>query len=95
MAGLAYGYAMGGKRDEALKIVEDLKATREGGRIVAYRLAAVYVALDDKDQAIDWLKKDFKERGNWMNQLKVDPVMNPLRSDPRFKDLMRRMKFAE
>jgi tetratricopeptide (TPR) repeat protein len=92
-AGLAYGYAMGGRKDEALKILDELKTTHKRGLIVPYRLAAVYLALGDKDQAIEWLRKDYEERGNWMNQLKVDPVMDPLRSDPRFKKLMRRMRF--
>ena len=93
-AGLAYGYAMAGRRDEALQIVEDLKTNRKRGLIVPYRLAAVYVALGDKDQAMQWLTKEYEDRGNWATQLKVDPVMDPLRSDPRFKDLMRRMKFS-
>jgi tetratricopeptide (TPR) repeat protein len=93
LLGLAYGYAMGSRRDEALKIIEELKATRKEYQIVPYRVAAVYLALGDKDQAIEWLRKDYEQKGNWMNQLKVDPVMDPLRSDPRFKKLMRRMKF--
>ncbi|HEV3468036.1 MAG TPA: tetratricopeptide repeat protein [Pyrinomonadaceae bacterium] len=92
-AGLAYGYAVAGNKGEALKILDELKATRKRGRVVPYRLAAVYLALGDKDQALEWLRKDYEERGNWMNQLKVDPVMDPLRSDPRFKELMRRMRF--
>lgn len=57
--------------------------------------AAVYLALGDKDQAIEWLKKDFEVKDNWMNQLKVDPVMDPLQSDPRFQVLLRKMKFKE
>jgi tetratricopeptide (TPR) repeat protein len=93
LAGLAYGYAMGGRKDDALKIIDELKTTFNGSRIVPYRFAAVYLALGDKDQAIEWLKRDFEARGNWMNQLKVDPVMDPLRSDARFKRLMRQMKF--
>ena len=93
LAGLAYGYAMGGRKDDALKIIDELKTTFNGSRIVPYRFAAVYLALGDKDQAIEWLKRDFEARGNWMNQLKVDPVMDPLRSDARFKQLMRQMKF--
>ena len=92
-AGLAYGYAAGGRRDEALRIIDELKTTQKRGLIVPYRLAAVYVALGDKDQAMQWLTKEYEDRGNWATQLKVDPVMDPLRSDPRFKNLMRRMKF--
>jgi tetratricopeptide (TPR) repeat protein len=93
-AGLAYGYAMAGRRAEALQILDELETTNKRGLIVPYRLAAVYVALGDKDQAIEWLTKEYEDRGNWATQLKVDPVMDPLRSDPRFKDLMRRMKFS-
>lgn len=93
-AGLAYGYAMAGKREEALQILDELKTTRKRGLIVPYRVAAVYVALGDKEQAIEWLTKEYEERGNWMTQLKVDPVMDPLRSDPRFEALMRRMNFS-
>ena len=93
LAGLAYGYALAGQRDEALRIIDELKTTYGGSRVVPYRLAAVYVALGDSDRAIEWLRKDYADRGNWMNQLKVDPVMDPLRSDPRFQRLMRLMNF--
>jgi tetratricopeptide (TPR) repeat protein len=93
LAGLAYGYAVSGRKEDAEKIINELKRGTGSGLIVPYRLAAVYVALGDKDQAIEWLKKEYQDRGNWMTQLKVDPVMDPLRSDPRFQDLMRRMKF--
>ena len=95
LAGLAYGYAMAGKKYEALKLINELKTSTASGLIVPYRLAAVYLALGDKDQAIEWLRKDYADRGNWMNQLKVDPVMDPLRSDPRFQALLRKMRFKQ
>ena len=94
LAGLAYGYAMSGRKADAEKIINELKSSTAEGLIVPYRLAAVYLALGDKGEAIEWLRKDYRERGNWMTQLKVDPVMDPLRSDPRFEELMRQMKFA-
>jgi tetratricopeptide (TPR) repeat protein len=92
LAGLAYGYAMAGQKDEALKILDELKTSTSGGLIVPYRVAAIYLALGDKEQAIAWLNKDYEAKGNWLTQLKVDPVMDPLRSDPRFQTLMRKMK---
>jgi tetratricopeptide (TPR) repeat protein len=92
--GLAYGYAMAGKRDEALEIVEQMKRNNQAS-LVPYRVAAVYVALGDNDQAIEWLRKDYEARSNWITQLKIDPVMDPLRKDPRFKQLMRQMKFKD
>jgi len=92
---LAYGYAMAGKQDEALKTLDELKTSHKGVNSVPYRVAAVHLALGDKDQAIEWLNKDYEEMDNWMNQLKVDPVMDPLRSDPRFQLLLHKMKFKE
>jgi tetratricopeptide (TPR) repeat protein len=93
-AGLAYGYAMAGQKDRARELLAKLHAGRDSGLIVDYRVAAIYLALGDKDQTIEWLKKSYYDRENWMNQLKVDPVMDPLRADPRFQDLMRKMHFT-
>lgn len=95
LAALAYVYAMGGKKDEALKMLNDLEANHPGAKIVPYRIAAVYLALGDIDQAIELLNKDYEVQDNWMNQLKVDPVMDPLRFDPRFQALLHKMKFKE
>jgi len=86
---------MGGKKDEALKILNDLEANHSGAKIVPYRIAAIYLALGNTDRAIELLKKDYEVMDNWMNQLKVDPVMDPLRSDPRFQALLHKMKFKE
>jgi len=97
LAALAYAYAMDGKKDEALSIVDELRTrpNRAEAEIIPYRVAAVYVALGDKDRGIEWLRKDHERSGRWMNNLKVDPVMDPLRSDPRFQELMRRMNFED
>jgi hypothetical protein len=57
------------------------------------RRAAIYLALGDKDRAIKLIEQDCRQRSNWLNRLNVDPVMDPLRDDPRFKDLMRKMNF--
>ncbi|MDX6613537.1 MAG: hypothetical protein QOD75_2723 [Blastocatellia bacterium] len=91
LAALAYVYAMAGRKDEARHLLDEVVANRE--KQVGYRIAAVHLALGNKDGAIEWLRKDYERRNNWMTWLKVDPVMDPLRSDPRFKQLMRRMKF--
>jgi tetratricopeptide (TPR) repeat protein len=91
LAALAYAYAMAGKRDEALRMLNEV--VTNPAKHVPYRIAAAYLALGEKDRAIEWLKKDYERRDNWMTWLKVDPVMDPLRSDPRFMQLMRRMNF--
>lgn len=59
-------------------------------------LAAAYVALDDNDRALYWLEQAYEHRENISRDwglciLKVDPLFAPLRSDPRFKDLVRRI----
>ena len=93
-ASLAYGYAMAGQKDRAQDLLSRLYSGKEFGVPVAYRMAAVYLALGDTDVAMKWLNKAYDAHENWMNQLKVDPVMDPLRSDSRFVTLMRKMKFA-
>jgi adenylate cyclase len=57
--------------------------------------AAVHVHLADKDQAFTWLEKAYKEHRGPMYLLKVNPFWDPLRNDPRFGDLLRRMNFPE
>jgi tetratricopeptide (TPR) repeat protein len=94
LAGLAYAYAMDGQRERARELLDKLYAGRESGLIVPYRVAAVYVALGDKDQAIKWLRKSYDDHDNWLAQLQVDPVMDPLRADARFQELMRKMRFS-
>ena len=54
-------------------------------------LANVYIGLGDKDQAFFWLEKAYLDRSNYMVWLKVFPLLDPLRSDPRFDDLLRRI----
>jgi tetratricopeptide (TPR) repeat protein len=91
LAGLAYAYALAGHKDRAMALLDQLYAGHESGLIVPYRVAAVYVALGDEAQAFKWLDKSYDTHDNWLAQLKVDPVMDPLRSRPQFQQLMRRM----
>jgi len=50
-----------------------------------------YSSLHEKNRAFEWLEKAYQERSGWLLELKIDPVWDPLRSDPRFQDLMRRV----
>ena len=93
-AGLAYAYAMAGQKDRALELLNQLYAGHDSGLIIPYRVAAVYVALGDEPKALEWLWKSYESHDNWLAQLKVDPVMDPLRSDPEFKKLMRKLQLA-
>ena len=60
---------------------------------VPCRVAAGQVALGDETEALRLLEQAYAQRDNWLNQLKVDPVMDPLRTNPRFLDLIRRLRF--
>ena len=50
-----------------------------------------YIGMDNKDQALIWLERAYAQHSNSVTTLKVDPVYDPLRSDPRFQDLLRRV----
>ena len=85
---LAHDYAMSGKRDEALAILNKLKTTKE--HVSRAALAVLYLGLGDKEAALDALERAYQERDTGMRDLKVDPYLDPLRSEPRFQDLLRR-----
>jgi serine/threonine-protein kinase len=85
-------YAAAGKREEALKIVAEMKERGEKQqRVSPMGLANVYAALGDKDQAFEWLEKAYRERAPQLRGIKIGPVWDPLRSDPRFADLLKRI----
>ena len=84
---LARLYARVGRRDEALRILAEMKE-RPNSPVV---FASVYAALGDKEQAFEWLEKAFAERHPGLRGLKTNPHFDGLRSDPRFADLLRRM----
>jgi TolB-like protein/DNA-binding winged helix-turn-helix (wHTH) protein/Tfp pilus assembly protein PilF len=85
-ANLAYAYAVSGMRDEAAKILNDLKNRSPQAFSNAPEIAMVYVGLGENDQAMTWLEKAYGERFSpWVL---MRPCFNPLRSDPRFQDLL-------
>ena len=88
-ANLAYAYAVSGMRDEAAKILNDLKNKSAQGFSNAPEIAMVYVGLDEKDQAMAWLEKGYAERFSpWVL---MRPCFDRLRQDPGFQDLVRRI----
>jgi len=86
-----YAYAKMGRRPEAEKILNTFKEAEKARYVEPYDSAAIYAALGDKDKAFAELERDFTERDFYITFLKVDPFMDPLRDDPRFKDLVRRI----
>jgi TolB-like protein/Flp pilus assembly protein TadD/predicted Ser/Thr protein kinase len=96
LTGLGYAYAVSGRRAEAQKVLDQLNELSKQKYVPAVSRVGIYVGLGEKDKAIEWLKKAYEERsiGNSLlafGAVKVNPEYNPLRSDPRFADLLRRM----
>jgi tetratricopeptide (TPR) repeat protein len=94
LGGLVYAYAMAGNKAKLKNTLERFNRHPAHDHVF-YRLAAVYVALGDKDRAISLIEKDYQQHSNWLTYLKVDPVMDSLRQEPRFKELMRKMNFEQ
>jgi tetratricopeptide (TPR) repeat protein len=88
----ASALALAGDTSKAQAQLNNLLETSKQKYVSAYHLAAIYVGLKDKDQAFTWLNKAFQDRADWMVNLKVDPRFDSIRSDPRFAELLGRMK---
>jgi TolB-like protein/DNA-binding winged helix-turn-helix (wHTH) protein/Flp pilus assembly protein TadD len=86
---LAYAYAVSGRRKEALKKLNELKKLSNHGFSNASEIALIYTGLDEKDQAMTWLERAYEERFN--PSILQRPAFDPLRSDRRFQDLLRRI----
>jgi len=89
MANLARAYVASGKRNEAVKLLGDLKKRSNPGYSNASEIAMIYASLGDTDQAMNWLEKGYEERFN--PGVLLRPGFDPLRSDPRFQILLRRI----
>ena len=90
--GLAYGLA--GRTADANKVLNELIELKRRRYVSAPALANIYIGLRDKEQTFFWLEKAYEERSNYMAWLKVYPLFDPLRSDARFDDLLRRIGLA-
>jgi hypothetical protein len=80
-----------GERTESLQVIEALKAASKQSFVPSLFVALVYAGLEDKDQAFTWLEKAYDERFNRLAYLNVEALWDPLRSDSRFADLLRRV----
>ena len=90
-AGLAITYAKMGRREDARHILEQLIQKSREQYVAADLIATVYAALGEKDEAFRWLDRAFDEHSASMISFTSHPEFRPLRSDPRFADLLRRI----
>ncbi len=95
LAALGYAYGVAGKKDKALTELDRLKSISTKRFVPSYYIAGIHLALGDRDLAFEWLGRACAERCSLLGTLKVDPVFDPLRADPRFAALMRCVHLAD
>jgi tetratricopeptide (TPR) repeat protein len=86
-------YARAGRVREARECIRELKKRMAEESIGEYEIALVHAGLGETDQTFEWLERAYAKRDKGLLVLKVDPPLDPIRSDPRFADLVRRMNF--
>jgi TolB-like protein/DNA-binding winged helix-turn-helix (wHTH) protein/Flp pilus assembly protein TadD len=91
---LVHAYAKAGRRADALRLLEELKRRKQTGYVPAAAFVKAYLGLGEYDQAFSWLEEAYEEQSNLLQFLKVHPIFDPIRDDPRFADLVRRVGLA-
>ncbi|MBI4751148.1 MAG: winged helix-turn-helix domain-containing protein [Acidobacteria bacterium] len=94
LGSLGHVYGISGNRGEAQKLLEQLKKQSTRSYFPPEEIAKIYIGLGEKDQAVAWLEKAFEKRSDHLVFVKVDPVWDSLRADPRFSSLMQRIGLA-
>lgn len=92
---LGFVYGAVGKRTEALAVVKELEAKYARNEAAGREVAAVYSGLGERDKAFEWLEKDFQNRDGRLNTFRWETQFEPLRNDPRFAGLLKRMGLPE
>ena len=92
-AGIAYAKA--GRRQDAQKILDRFREIAKTQYVMSYHLALIYSALGNKEKALAELATALSEHDYLLPRVKVEPFLDPLRSDPRFDDIVRRLNFPE
>ena len=88
---LVRAYAHAGRRTEALRLLDELERRQRTGYVPAAAFVNAYLGLGDNEQAFAWLERAYKEPSRILQFVKVHPFFDPLRGDPRFADLVRRV----
>jgi adenylate cyclase len=90
---LGYAHAMAGDRDAAQKVIEELRQQSHASYVSPYFLAVIHAALGETDQAFSHLRRAYDERSFFLAFLRSDPMLDALRSDPRFSELLKKLGF--
>jgi TolB-like protein/DNA-binding winged helix-turn-helix (wHTH) protein/lipoprotein NlpI len=95
ISALAHADALSGNPEEALRLLQQLTTQSRKQYVSPFYVAVVYIALGKTEIAMDWMEKAYADRSNGLVFLKVEPELDPLRSNPRFIALQRRLNFPD
>jgi TolB-like protein/Flp pilus assembly protein TadD len=94
ISALGHSYAVSGQRRMADEALVRLQEQTKHRYVAPYDIAAIYIGLQEKDQALQYLEAAYEDRSWWMIWLRTDPRFDSIRGDPRYQDLVRRMHFT-
>lgn len=92
---LGFAYAVAGKKTEALEVLSSLEDLDKERYVPAYNFAIIHAGLGNFDKSFEWFEQARKERSGFLPFLKVEPVVDCLRSDTRFDDLLKKIGLPE
>lgn len=95
LAGLGYVYAAAGKREEARKTLDELQTLARREYVPPYHFAWIYAGLGEKEKAIDFLEQVYKEHTQHVVDFKTIPVLDSLRAETRFQNLIQRVSLPD
>ena len=97
LATLGHAHAAAGKREEAQKVLIELRENPKQRYVSPYSVATIYAGLGEKSRAFEWLGKAYQDRSVWLIHLylNADPRLDNLRGDPRFTELLTRMDLVK
>src|SRR5712692_10325495 len=93
LASLGCAYAVSGQIGEAENVLANLKERSKGDYVSPYSIAKIYVGLGEKDLAFEWLQRAYDERSEYLIWLRIDPRLDRIREDARYRKLMQRVGF--
>jgi TolB-like protein len=92
---LGVAYAKTGRRERSLEVIAGISEAKKTRYVSSYWIAAIYAALGDKNAAFAELETAFQNREWFLQRIKVDPYMDPLRDDPRYTQMLKRLNLPE